>query len=994
VKKRPTLSLRVASPGAKAALPIPIYMQKLAILLCSICLFVAQNARANNYVPDILTDPVIANEADVDFSTGEIMAGSGSGHISLRSAVIAANNNSGADTITLGAGTYHLTIAGNVTTAGSGEGFTGDPLIGDLDIKDSDTTITGNGIGATTISQETPSGGSFDRIIEVNPDLTAGFNFTISDLTLNGGVTPDGGGAILAGSQNNAVTVLRVNFNHNTASGDGSAGGAIWFLGGGTLTVSESVFSNNTTTTSSGGAIDFFANPSPGSLTITQSTFRNNTSSGGGDGGAVRVTGDLSVNSSILDSAFTNNSVGGSGAQGGAISVQSSSQSLNIAFNRFYQNSAATAGNGFALSVSGSTSVTADQNWWGLNTGPGANDIFGLTPANWLQVRGIATDTTLAPGGSTSITADLLGLNTGGSISGASLNGLPAFPVSGSIFGATTLGNLSNAGTQFINGTSSATFIADGTAGFATVQINADGETITATIDIPTTVSSIARVSASPSPLSSVQWDVTLANPVNSLIAGNFNLVPGTGLGTAAITSVDPVGTAPTQVWRVTAIIATGDGTLGLDMVNDTGASADITNLPFTGEVYLIDRAPPSIVLSGPSVSATQSGPVVYDVDYADANFNSSTLGVGDITLNSTGTANGSIGVVVSGTHAQITISGITGDGTLGISIAAGTATDTAGNSAGPAGPGTTFIVDNTNDNPAISGTQAGQTVGDKFTIAPFTSVVITDPDLPAQALNVVVSLDDPAKGAFTTLNGFSDLGSGSYGFSGTAAAATAAIQGLVFRPAENRVSVGSTETIGFPINVRDSAGGSAADSTTTVISTSLNDSPVAGDFTITRQPGHQTKVAIAELLSHASDPDKNDTLTVSLPTATSANGATLTIEGGWALYTAPVSDAADTFSYRVTDGQGVTATATVTVNVQDDNTQSKNILSVTPDGNDFVIKFAGIPGTTYTIQSTEDLGSPSWEDRGTASAGANGLFEFRDVNPPSGSRFYRSHTP
>ena len=43
-----------------------------------------------------------------------------------------------------------------------------------------------------------------------------------------------------------------------------------------------------------------------------------------------------------------------------------------------------------------------------------------------------------------------------------------------------------------------------------------------------------------------------------------------------------------------------------------------------------------------------------------------------------------------------MTLSGITGDGTLGITIAAGTATDSAGNSAPGAGPSATFTVDNT----------------------------------------------------------------------------------------------------------------------------------------------------------------------------------------------------------------------------------------------------------------------------------------------------------
>ena len=77
--------------------------------------------------------------------------------------------------------------------------------------------------------------------------------------------------------------------------------------------------------------------------------------------------------------------------------------------------------------------------------------------------------------------------------------------------------------------------------------------------------------------------------------------------------------------------------------------------------------------------------------------FSSSTLSSADITLNATGNANAaSITVSGTGTTRTVTLSTITGDGTLGISIAAGTATDTAGNTAPAAGPSATFSVDNT----------------------------------------------------------------------------------------------------------------------------------------------------------------------------------------------------------------------------------------------------------------------------------------------------------
>src|SRR5205085_1836202 len=87
---------------------------------------------------------------------------------------------------------------------------------------------------------------------------------------------------------------------------------------------------------------------------------------------------------------------------------------------------------------------------------------------------------------------------------------------------------------------------------------------------------------------------------------------------------------------------------------------------------------------------------VTYTVSYADAHFASSSLTTADITLNKTGTASGSVLVSGAGPSYTVTISGISGDGSLGISVAACTAVDQVGNVAGPAGPSATFTVDNT----------------------------------------------------------------------------------------------------------------------------------------------------------------------------------------------------------------------------------------------------------------------------------------------------------
>src|SRR5262245_17599632 len=103
---------------------------------------------------------------------------------SLRGAVAFANLNPGT-TISVPAGTYQLNIPGGAT-----EGFSGNNSIGDLDITANNTTITGAGAATTIIQQTAPN----DRVLEVNPNLLASFNFSISGVTTTCGneTTADG----------------------------------------------------------------------------------------------------------------------------------------------------------------------------------------------------------------------------------------------------------------------------------------------------------------------------------------------------------------------------------------------------------------------------------------------------------------------------------------------------------------------------------------------------------------------------------------------------------------------------------------------------------------------------------------------------------------------------------------------------------------------------------------------------------------------------------
>lgn len=210
-----------------------------------------------------------------------------------------------------------------------------------------------------------------------------------------------------------------------------------------------------------------------------------------------------------------------------------------------------------------------------------------------------------------------------------------------------------------------------------------------------TTVSSLNRVNPATTNLSTVNWTLTFASAVTGVSASNFSLSGAAATG-ASVGSPSTANGGLT--WNVPVTTGSTDGTLTLSLANATGLTPGVsTTLPFTtaGQSYTMDKTAPTISIGAPSQSSivAGAGSVTYTVTYADTNFSASTLANGNITLNSTGTANGSVNVSGSGLTRTVTISSITGAGTLGISIAASTANDTAGNIAPAAGPSTTFAV-------------------------------------------------------------------------------------------------------------------------------------------------------------------------------------------------------------------------------------------------------------------------------------------------------------
>jgi hypothetical protein len=162
--------------------------------------------------------------------------------------------------------------------------------------------------------------------------------------------------------------------------------------------------------------------------------------------------------------------------------------------------------------------------------------------------------------------------------------------------------------------------------------------------------------------------------------------------GSVAINSVSISGSGNTRTVELSGI--SGDGTVGISISANTASDSAGNPAAAAGPsaTFAVDNTAPTLSIGAPSVSTTASGPLDYTITYAGAD--AITLSNEDVTLNKTGTANGTVAVSGTGSSSRtVTISGITGSGTLGISIGANTASDAAGNLAAATGASATFIV-------------------------------------------------------------------------------------------------------------------------------------------------------------------------------------------------------------------------------------------------------------------------------------------------------------
>ncbi|MFO0795864.1 MAG: Ig-like domain-containing protein [Gemmataceae bacterium] len=225
--------------------------------------------------------------------------------------------------------------------------------------------------------------------------------------------------------------------------------------------------------------------------------------------------------------------------------------------------------------------------------------------------------------------------------------------------------------------------------------------------------------------------------------------------------------------WSAVVTEALDEGTYDV-VVTATDVLGNSNTTTLTGGL-VVDATAPTVTISGPSVPLTAGGPVTFTVTYADASATTVTLTDADVSLDTTGTAGGTASVSGSGLVWTVTVSGVTGDGAVGILIATGTATDAAGNVAPAAGPSATFTADNTGpDAPTVTGldpaTDTGSSDTDGVTRNPKPTFTGT-----AEAGSTVEVLADDGTGPVSLGTVEADATTGAWSLTGPDALADAA---------------------------------------------------------------------------------------------------------------------------------------------------------------------------------------------------------------------------
>lgn len=586
-----------------------------------LALALAGTARAATYTVTISTDQA-------------------TGSYSLRSAIIAANANSGSDTIILQtAAAYALTVGpadsalGAATAAG-----------GDLDITD-DLTIEGNSASLNA--------NSLDRAFYIDGSGKGrNITVTINNLTISGGRCASG--ALLAQGGGIFSRATNLTLNNCTVSdcATGENGGGIAFAGLLTIPLPTLQLTNCTIqscTANQGGGV--FVNR--GTVILNGGRIQNNQASsaiGNQGGGGLFCVGDISTVSTLngvqISSNQSNTNGGGAALFGGQwtgnntvlglnnarldgggiyssafspglVTLTSSDLSGNRAdsdanlsgsggafykngrygagtlkntfhFCRFYGN---TGQSGANLRSDATDAVIADNNWWGTNTPTTASLTGTVTYSPWLTLTLAGAPPAIAPSASSTLTARLIqnSLGQDTSAQGFIRNGTP-------LGFSSLLGSFGGAATAFTNGVGTAVFNAGATGGVNAAAVTVDGATLRAVdiVQLQTTLAPGAQTQKINTP---AQVTATVLLNGSPLAGQAVTFTPQNNPAAALTVSTNPSGQA---LFSYTSAAA------GHDPVNISGTYTDQgQSFPLSAAPASVDWVNPVLTVTTPNQAAT-----------------------------------------------------------------------------------------------------------------------------------------------------------------------------------------------------------------------------------------------------------------------------------------------------------------------------------------------------------------------------------------------------
>ena len=562
------------------------------------------------------------------------------------------------------------TIAGNISLSGGGAATVTQAVSGTLNA------------ASTTISSLAAVSGTTTNASSVQ--YTATFAASISglstaDFTLN--TTGVSGAAISAVSGSGTSWTVTV----NTGSGSGTIQLVMNSSSGTTPSVSNLPKNGDTYTidktapTVSSITATLPSNTNPTNITIVTYTVTFSEAVTGVD------ASDFALTTSGVSGSVSG--VSGSGTTYGVtVSGISGTGTLRLDLNSSGTGITDAVGNAISGGFTSGDTYTIDQ------TAPTISSIAATTPSNASPTNATSvTYTVTFSEAVTGVDATDFALTTSGasgSVSGVSGSGTTY---------TVTVSSISGDGTLRLDLKSSGTGITD-QAGNAISGGFTSGDTYTFDHTAPI-VSSITATGTNPTNATSVGYTVTFSESVTGVDASDFTVTTGGASG--SVTNVTGSGTT----YTVTVGSISGNGTLRLDLNSSgtgiTDGAGNAISGGFTGgDTYTIDNTPPtvsSIAASNPlNTNPTNATTLIYNV-----NFSEPVTGVdaSDFTVTTSGTSGSVTNVSGSGANYTVTVSSVTGNGTLRLDLNnSGTGiTDAVGNAiSGGFTSGDVYTIDNT----------------------------------------------------------------------------------------------------------------------------------------------------------------------------------------------------------------------------------------------------------------------------------------------------------